>query len=95
MVSAVDQIIEFENGELENDDAVRMFQQMVNDGTAWTFQGSYGRTAMAMIEAGQVALGKVEHRDAYGNHVPSRTQVKAGTKGSVEFVLAHGNEVQE
>ena len=58
---------------------------MINDGTAWRLQGSYGRTAMSLLESGDCILGEQGHHDYYGNYVPSRYEVKAGTKGSVEY----------
>ena len=39
-----------------------------------------------MIEDGQCMLGEEGHRDYWGNYVPSRTEVKAGTKGSPEYM---------
>ena len=48
----IDQIMKFENGEMEQDEVVEMFQELINSGMAWKLQGSYGRTAMALIEAG-------------------------------------------
>jgi hypothetical protein len=57
MVS-VDKIIAFEGGEMEMVDIVGMLQEMINDGTAWTFQGFYGRTARSFIEAGWCGEGR-------------------------------------
>lgn len=71
------------------------YQELINTGQAWRMEGSVGRQAMALIEAGICALGESDHRDYYGNHVPSRDQVQEGTKGSVQFVHDHGNEVIE
>jgi hypothetical protein len=48
----VDQIIAFENGEMDADEMVEFFQGMINDGTAWQLQGSYGRAASELINAG-------------------------------------------
>lgn len=62
-------------------------QRAINSG-AWGLQGSYGRTMMEAISAGLCMLGRDEARDYYGNPIPSRDQVKAGTKGSYDFVLA-------
>jgi hypothetical protein len=81
----VEQIIQHENGELDEADEVKMFQDAINSGMAWKMQGSYGRQAMSMIEAGLCMLGEVGHKDYYGNYVPSRYEVKAGTKGSAEY----------
>lgn len=60
-------------------------QRAINSGTAWSFQGSYGRAMMQAIEAGACMLGKQPARDYYGNRIPSRTEVKEGTKGSYEY----------
>ena len=88
----IDQLIDYENGELDEQDEIEMFQEAINSGLAWRLQGSYGRQAMGLIEAGKCLLGEVGHRDYWGNYVPSRYEVKPGTKGSPEFVAEHENE---
>jgi hypothetical protein len=60
-------------------------QELIDNGTAWKLEGHIGRQAMAAIEAGACTLGPVGRRDYWGNYIPSRTEVEAGTKGSVEF----------
>lgn len=62
------------------------FQGLIDSGDAWKLEGSVGRTAMELISAGHCMLGETSHTDFYGNHVPSRFEVKAGTKGSPEWV---------
>ena len=47
---AVDLIIDYECGELNDVRTLKMFAEMVKDGSAWTLQGHYGRTAHALIE---------------------------------------------
>jgi hypothetical protein len=66
-------------------------QRAINSGT-WSLQGSYGRAMMEAIKAGKCLLGMHDCRDYYGNHIPSRTQVKDGTKGSRGFVVEHSGE---
>ena len=47
----VGRIIEYESGEMDETDAIALFQELIDDGTVWKLQGSYGRTAKALIEA--------------------------------------------
>lgn len=54
----INRIIDYENGELDEDETVSLFQELVDDGLAWQLQGSYGRTAQALIDAGLVTRGE-------------------------------------
>ncbi len=81
----LNQVIAFEETGMTQEAEVKMMQEMINSGQAWTMPGCYGRTAMEYINAGLCMLGVVGHRDYYGNYVPSRTEVKPGTKGSAEY----------
>ncbi len=49
-------IIAYECSEMDEERATIFFQHLVDTGLAWSLQGSYGRTAKAMIEAGMVTL---------------------------------------
>ena len=62
-------------------------QRAINSGM-WGLQGSYGRTMMDAISSGRCLLGPNAARDYYGNVIPSRDDVKQGTKGSIGFVEA-------
>jgi hypothetical protein len=50
----VGKIIDLENGKLDDDEAIALFQELVNSGLAWQLQGWYGRTASDLIELGLV-----------------------------------------
>ena len=50
----VGQIMAFEEGDLDEDGIRILFQHLVDTGLAWKLQGSYGRMARALIEAGEV-----------------------------------------
>ena len=63
----------------------KSIQRAINSGM-WGLQGSYGRAMMHAIESGCCLLGKAGESDYYGNYIPSRDEVKEGTKGSYEFV---------
>ena len=48
----LDQIIQYEQGEMEEDEIVELFQRLIDNGMAWTLQGHYGRTAAHLIKSG-------------------------------------------
>lgn len=72
--------------EVDNEAYFAAIQRAINSGAAWSFQGSYGRSMMDSIESGLCMLGRSGARDYYGNYIPSRDEVKAGTKGSHGYV---------
>jgi hypothetical protein len=50
----LDFIMAYEGGEIETDEQlVAGFQAMIDDGSVWNLQGHYGRTARALIDAGE------------------------------------------
>lgn len=71
---------------------INEYQKLINTGMAWQLEGSVGRFAMYLINNGYCCLGTKGHRDFYGNYVPSRYEVKTGTKGSLLFVLNKRHE---
>lgn len=68
-------------------DYYKSIQRAINAG-AWSFQGSYGRAMMEAITYGYCLLGTKSARDYWGNTIPSRTDVKEGSKGSFDYVAS-------
>jgi hypothetical protein len=61
-------IMAYEAGELDAAGERHLFQRLVDSGLAWKLQGHYGRTAAAMIKAGEITAPTMdaspERRDA-------------------------------
>lgn len=51
-MNLIDQIIAYEQGDLNEEAEVALFQELVDNGSAWTLQGSYGRRAQHLINLG-------------------------------------------
>lgn len=81
-------VLAIEGGEGSEEEQAVAMQKAINDGIGWKLQGSFGRAMMAAIENGSVMLGHEARRDYWGNLIPSRHDVKPGTKGSLAFVAA-------
>lgn len=45
-------IMAYEGGELDDEQIIKGFQDLINTGIVWQLQGHYGRTAKALIDAG-------------------------------------------
>jgi len=48
----VEDVIRFEDGEMSDEEVVIFFQKLIDTGLAWQLQGTYGRMAARLIEAG-------------------------------------------
>ena len=53
-MNLTDKIIDFECGLLDHIGMLELFAELIKNGRAWTLQGSYGRTASALIDAGYI-----------------------------------------
>ena len=54
-MNITDKIIDFECGHLDEAGILQLFAELIKNGMAWTLQGSYGRTASALIDAGYIS----------------------------------------
>lgn len=48
----VSAIMEYESGEMSDEDTIEFFQELIDSGLCWRLQGHYGRTAQALIDEG-------------------------------------------
>ncbi len=48
----INELMEWENGSMTEEEEIKLFQKLIDNGMAWTLQGMYGRQAMRLIEAG-------------------------------------------
>ena len=52
MIQNIDKILAFENGEMDDEQLIEFFQEMIDTGVVWQLQGVYGRTASMLINEG-------------------------------------------
>ncbi len=61
----IDKIIAYEQGELDAQDTIALFAEGIKSGQVWQLQGSYGRAASSLIEAGVIdRAGNIDHEKA-------------------------------
>lgn len=68
----VTQMMDFENCDLDEQQTIELFQQLIDSRTVWHLQGFYGQMASELIRNGCCQLSEESQQDAYGNTVPSR-----------------------
>lgn len=52
--------MDYESGSLSNNTTIELFADLVKNGSAWSLQGHYGRTATFLIKEGYISKdGKV------------------------------------
>lgn len=51
-LTSIEQVMKYEQGEMDTEEMVEFFQALIDSGLAWTLQGHYGRQAAALIDAG-------------------------------------------
>jgi hypothetical protein len=52
--SLVDRIMDYENGDLDFDETLELFTELVSSGMIDSLQGSYQRTAAVLIKEGYI-----------------------------------------
>lgn len=54
MQDILNEIIEYEEGKMDDEGIINLFSHLIKNGMAWTLQGSYERTAAWFIEQGLI-----------------------------------------
>ena len=52
MMDLTDKIIAYEAGEMDQEQEIAFFQELIDSGMAWQLQGHYGRQANDLIRMG-------------------------------------------
>ena len=78
---------------LQKDYAVSGMQESINNGGCWKMEGSAGRFAMSCLDSGVCMLPIQPKFDYYGNRVPSRNDLKQGTKGTFQNSVNFWNRI--
>lgn len=52
----VDKIMDFESGQMTEEEIIKFFQELIDSGLAWTLQGTYGQMAQSLIDQGLVEV---------------------------------------
>lgn len=79
----IDQIIAFEQNELTERQAIKMFAELIRTGQVWQLQGHYGRTARELIDEGlitpdgTITLDDVDPEDFFGDHTDAVLAARA------------------
>jgi hypothetical protein len=63
----VDKIMDYEHGNMSEEEMIDFFQKMLDSGLVWQLQGHYHRTAQALLEAGLI---KRRTKEAKGESPP-------------------------
>jgi len=54
MQNLTERIVAYEQGELNQEQTIQLFQELVNSGMIMKLQGHYGRMAFQLMEAGLI-----------------------------------------
>jgi len=54
MNNLTERIVEYENGQLDQQQTIQLFQELVDSGMIMKLQGHYGRLAFQLMEAGLI-----------------------------------------
>ena len=79
-------IMNFETGQLSDEEVIQFFQYLIDEGHCWRLQGFYGRTADDFIQSGYCTYADKRMRGYWGNLMPSKHDFAPGLPGTDLFV---------
>ena len=56
LYNVTENISAYEDGKLNEEAVIKLFQHLVNDGQAWELAAEYGKKAVELAEAGHITL---------------------------------------
>ena len=62
----LDRIIKYEDGQMEWEEIVSFFQDLMDTGFILNLQGHYQRTAQTLIHTGEIVVREITHSKAAG-----------------------------
>lgn len=80
---------------LQKINGFKEIQEMINDGSVWSMEGSMGRFAMDTLRAGATILPKKSFLNYYGGQIPSRYMIQEGTAGSKTNCIRYWSNFDE
>lgn len=63
---------------------IQHMQEWIDKGYVWSMEGAVGREAMRGLESGMYFLPNQSFTNPYGQHIPSREEIRIGTEGSLD-----------
>ena len=69
--------------------AIEQMQVWIDKGFVWSMEGSVGREAMRGLKSGMYFLPDTSYTNPYGQHIPSREEIRIGTAGSLDNSLEY------
>jgi hypothetical protein len=54
VLQLADQLIAYEEGQITEDEEIKLFQHLIETGTCWHLEGHYHRVGATLIEAGLI-----------------------------------------
>jgi hypothetical protein len=84
-----DYCFRWESGDLNNEDTIKLFQYLINEGRAWGVQVPYGKIADDLVGAGYCTLPCRETFVSYiwgKSRIPTKYELKPNAIGTDEYV---------